>query len=572
MDKTNSYLFVCAIGPVQDFIATARTSHDLEFGSWLLSELSKAGARELSAAPQQLIFPAPGQNLERGSKLSVANKIIAVIEDSPGKIGTNVKRAVEQRLTHIYRETYKKFKGRIDRELAEEQLRDLLEFYWVSVPYPDEREYKLVRAQAEALLAARKNTRDFEPHNGPEGLPKSSLDGVRESVLQDTAKSLGGEDAFYDAYHAGQGEILSGVDLLKRWGKNELRDFESTTDLAAVPFLIKLGEKKESLVQDIRTMLAGYTSQPETEGAMVYVERLVQLIADKDKRGEFRKQFVKIFKNEGINYRPSPYYALLLADGDNMGKLLDAQDSMEKHQDFSRKLSAFAQRAKSIIKNHGGVPVYVGGDDVMTYLPLHTALKCISALNTEFSQAMQVFSFSDDERRHLPSLSGGLIIAHHLTPLNNVLDLARQAEKQAKSVPGKNALVVISSKRGGVNRIASAKLNALIERMEVLIEYARQKQISTGTAYELQKLHQELSHTALSPEAFQREALRIIQRKHKGGSEREVQQEVRQKFEAWFKDKELALDELAQEMIIAGEFVGAYDMADIAMVEKEVQV
>ena len=34
------YLFVCSIGPVQDFIATARKSRDLWFGSWLLSELS----------------------------------------------------------------------------------------------------------------------------------------------------------------------------------------------------------------------------------------------------------------------------------------------------------------------------------------------------------------------------------------------------------------------------------------------------------------------------------------------------------------------------------------------------
>ncbi len=35
-----TYLFLCSIGPVQEFIATARKSRELWFGSWLLSELS----------------------------------------------------------------------------------------------------------------------------------------------------------------------------------------------------------------------------------------------------------------------------------------------------------------------------------------------------------------------------------------------------------------------------------------------------------------------------------------------------------------------------------------------------
>ena len=38
------------IGPVQEFIAAARRSRDLWFGSWLLSELSKAAARGIAAA------------------------------------------------------------------------------------------------------------------------------------------------------------------------------------------------------------------------------------------------------------------------------------------------------------------------------------------------------------------------------------------------------------------------------------------------------------------------------------------------------------------------------------------
>ncbi|MGB2771816.1 MAG: type III-B CRISPR-associated protein Cas10/Cmr2, partial [Anaerolineae bacterium] len=44
------YLFQCAIGPVQDFIATARKSRDLWYGSWMLSELAKAAAKAIADA------------------------------------------------------------------------------------------------------------------------------------------------------------------------------------------------------------------------------------------------------------------------------------------------------------------------------------------------------------------------------------------------------------------------------------------------------------------------------------------------------------------------------------------
>ncbi len=53
--------FILALGPVQDFIATAKRCRDLWFGSWLLSELSKAAAQAVALHPgsnrNALIFP-----------------------------------------------------------------------------------------------------------------------------------------------------------------------------------------------------------------------------------------------------------------------------------------------------------------------------------------------------------------------------------------------------------------------------------------------------------------------------------------------------------------------------------
>ncbi len=66
------YLISVAIGPVQDFIASSRRSRDLWFGSWLLSEISRAAAEFVIEKNGELIFPTD-------LKENVVNKILAII-------------------------------------------------------------------------------------------------------------------------------------------------------------------------------------------------------------------------------------------------------------------------------------------------------------------------------------------------------------------------------------------------------------------------------------------------------------------------------------------------------------
>ena len=79
------YVLQIHIGPVQSFIAAARRSRDLWFGSWLLSELSKAAAKSIAENKGEginaLVFPAPAslEDLAANSALNVANKIVAVV-------------------------------------------------------------------------------------------------------------------------------------------------------------------------------------------------------------------------------------------------------------------------------------------------------------------------------------------------------------------------------------------------------------------------------------------------------------------------------------------------------------
>ena len=98
-------LLLVNLGPVQEFISSARRSRDLWFGSWLLSELSKATARYIveQFGFDALIFPAPGSenDLRANSEFNVTNRILALIDQSPVDIDDEVRQAIQKQLQVI---------------------------------------------------------------------------------------------------------------------------------------------------------------------------------------------------------------------------------------------------------------------------------------------------------------------------------------------------------------------------------------------------------------------------------------------------------------------------------------
>ncbi|VAW30652.1 CRISPR-associated RAMP Cmr2, partial [hydrothermal vent metagenome] len=268
------HLLQIHVGPMQTFIAAARRTRDLWFGSWLMSELSKAVARgiaEQNIAEQnkenQLIFPAPGKtnDLKEGTLLGVSNKIVALVAD-PESAAQAAKYAFDKRFDDLI--TAAKLQSKLDEAVwprANKQLHSLLEFYWVS--YPINGNYPRARAYADALLASRKNCRDFKPVSWDgAGLPKSSLDGRMETVIPKNAS--GNARKMYKRYKAKAGEQLSGVDLLKRLGEAEDKEksrFPSTSHMAAMPLKAKLQAKADDL--DVQAAWQAYlqTLPPEVK-------------------------------------------------------------------------------------------------------------------------------------------------------------------------------------------------------------------------------------------------------------------------------------------------------------------
>ena len=549
------YLFLISIGPVQSFIASARRTRDLWFGSTLLSELARAASiMVVKENPENiLIFPALDfkdlEAFDRGEPINVANKILAHIHQSPQQLADKVLAAINDRLRELRDLAYKGIDdNRFQREIAEAQVNDLIEYLWVALPYK-RNEYAKTRDTLEALMAARKNTRDFASVGWGSTQQKSSIDGQLESVIPADRYPRRGEDEpkrqqkvrfLYSHYKASSAEQLSGVDLLKRLGRlsedisiaSVLTSFPSTSQIAAIPFLLRLNslteeDKKqanmywESYIDQLKrvadapdalmeqTIPPHYPPHPilgRYEGSLLFEDRWVDLVSDtnsvrKGEKAAFLEKAKKALRDffDIVKVHPSPYYAILRADGDHMGKAIDAQakklDGEQAHQRLSLVLSEFAGNVRNIVETqYLGALVYAGGDDVLAFMPLHTVLQCARELQNQFRDKLEPFTFklepSKDNNDISPTLSAGIVVIHHLSSLREALDLAKKAEDRAKDIQDKNkdALAITISKRSGDDYTVVGHWGELDSSLDTLIDFCSTDDIPDGTAYELRDL------------------------------------------------------------------------------------
>ena len=599
----NQKLFICAIGPVQAFIAAARSSRDLAYGSWLLSELAKAAAKALHERGAELIFPAPespDEALEPASPLNVSNRVLAVVEGEPKDWAKTARKAVIARLQTEIRAAFKNAEENLEltfsefiHEHTQQQMADLLKMYWGAAPYP-EGGYPQARKQALWTLEMRKNTRDFGPWEGIPGLPKSALDGFREAVVVVTgANNQNSAKVKRYRKHSHiqvreekppllrEGEALSGVDLFKRLGgyafkppKTVYDGVSSTSDVAAWPLIVGVGEDKaeqwhQRVIQRLREQeVAKEQAKSETLGVYFFVDRAADLITGEGKY-ERQRQFRQVFEQDWDSVlgketpHPHPYYALLVADGDSMGTLIDAQKSEEKHRILSRKMAAFARKAASIVVKHQGYPIYTGGDDVLALLPLHTMLDALAELDQAFGETMQGFVHPNTDGP--PTLSGGLVIAHHLTPLEDVLATAREAEAYAKEKPGKHGLTMVLLRRGGeVVRVRDTWPD-LVRHIRFWAALGQRNVFPRGLPYDLQQLAEFLEPTGLPSEGYQAEVKRVFKQKRERKDEAAwevLEREVNAHFRAARgKHPARLLLQMAYEMRLALEVAKARDIA-----------
>lgn len=523
-------LLLFTFSPVQSFIAEARRAADLYTGSQILVELAKAAADSIGW--DKIIYPA--------SQEDIPNRIVAQVpSDQAAEIAENARRALLGKWSEIAKSAledadnpFHAFIPKGDKtwdDIWSRQTGDnyLWEIYWAASPL-EGREYKQAYEEAERLLTAAKFNRSFQPAEEP-GF-KDSLSGKREALHpqgkdgREFWTGISGEDSDIAPVQIRPNgrERLDAIGVVKRFSRiarekklEGFRHFPSTSSVASADFLKSVeslpeldayNQAAKGLLKKKKYVVRTH-GKWEYDGDLFYAETLTPQRMKNDygltvSEANLRpvaealerlygkaKEAVKSQKDDpSARVKPSPYYAIIVLDGDDMGARIGVCKSADEHRKFSEAIAAFAKEVGTIAKNNYVSVIYNGGDDVLAMAPLSTAFKFAKELAAEF------------KHKTGNTASAGIAVTHHLSPLGAALRTARAAEKAAKAVTGKGAVCVVLHRRSGEPVQMLSKWDDEEGLVSLLIEYFMDDGcLSSKFAYDLTA--DARAGSALPPEA-----------------------------------------------------------------------
>ncbi len=243
---------------------------------------------------------------------------------------------------------------------------------------------------------------------------------------------------------------------------------------------------------------------------------LAQTLHDREEGNRFEG---RLDKNYSTPEDKDKYLAVLMMDGDKMGKLINGETigaTWEKimhpeiyrrltsddfdplyrknwqhifkkypgrlitpsiHAAISEALADFSiYGVHPIVKKHGGRLIYAGGDDVCAILPLENAISAAREIRDFYGSAFKWIHEGNVEdirggwqpqpgkmavllgqAKHI-SISAGLLIFHHKENLKEMIQRAHELlDTRAKDQGGRDALALELKKRSGGSRYLTAK-------------------------------------------------------------------------------------------------------------------
>ena len=146
---------------------------------------------------------------------------------------------------------------------------------------------------------------------------------------------------------------------------------------------------------------------------------------------------------------PSSFYAILLADGDGLGRLVS--DPAIGGEVVSRSLARFTEHIGDLVRKHDGVAVYAGGDDVLGIFPVKSALECAEALRESYRDAF-LAELGSENRLTSATLSAAIVFAQIRFPLGQAIEAVhRLLDDVAKDGNGRNSLAASVLKPNGLH-------------------------------------------------------------------------------------------------------------------------
>ncbi|WP_244299757.1 type III-B CRISPR-associated protein Cas10/Cmr2 [Rubrobacter xylanophilus] len=485
------------LGPVQGFVSQARRTRDLWSGSFLLSYLSGQAMRAVLDGGGKIAFP------DVGGQTNVTDPLLAAImrrplsTDENPQIGSLPNRfkaevpddfdpkrcrdAVQSGWKGIADVVWERYvapvaeHGNGTKEIWERQVESFWEMSWVSGEDPGDR-------SDQRWLDLRKNWRTHHPPAEP-GDKCTLMGNWQEISGYVRARKRKSQDAFWNALRQESGELnlgeherLCAIALIKRlfpgvaeevigW-KLEAGTWPSTPYMAAVPWIEEAHERSEAkeylcILEEDGTprwafgeydtklpCLRGAGRFAKLDGNLFHKTALDNERAMPELSAQKREKLLDVLSklNRAVGHPASPFYALLLMDGDRLGSLL--QHDQIDPKDVSRALARFTEGVDEIVGEHCGRTVYAGGDDVLALLPLDRALSAAEKLRERFLK-----SFDDvlgvrrpkgeDGEPLRTTISAGLVFAHYNTTLRSVMREAhRLLDEVAKDKNGRDSLAV----------------------------------------------------------------------------------------------------------------------------------
>ncbi len=488
----NKYLIGFSVSPVQSFILQSRKTQDLYNASRFLSLISEKILNDLKSVGASIVFPCFDEDANKKTS-GVPNRILAILEEDDEKIDELLK-TIKSNSSKFIREQGEKvldkifsgtdWKDTYMEDIFTRQIGNYFDVSYAAVRMDDN--YEKTYEKLGSIMSALKLSRLFE-QTKEEGI-KCNLCGEREVLhfdkfsgsIRDMRKSLMETSKKISVdiqYLFKENENLCSIGTLKRAihkinSDNFIDGFPSTADVALSNVLnvdikgIKNYESElnkfinkffgirnnnselfyyENLTESYFIKNFGATKQPLSEGEIKNLRKL-----NKELRETLKKKNIHLQK----------YYAVLMLDGDHMGKWMSGEyageeNDLKKVQSaISKRLLEFNKKIYSYFNKHKeyGTLVYAGGDDVLAFVNINTIFDVIKDIKKMYPDG-----FVSDETEK-PTCSIGVCIAHYKEPLSIVMDKAREMEKKAKEEGGRNTFAfAIINKSGNYNEFVGDK-------------------------------------------------------------------------------------------------------------------
>lgn len=509
--NNNTHYFHFTLGPVQGFVSQARRTRDFWAGSFILSWLAAVAIQAVKYQKGEVKFPQPDDNYmawlvgegkeNRPTQGSIPNRfkgMVAAVDPNnfnPDAVVASVQEAWKALADKVWEEDLGDISPASETaRIWERQIPNFWDMSWVITQ--DEND--------SSALDKRKNWRSYTPPQEP-GVKCAMMDGWQE-LSGEISPNRADMNKFWNSVHENgrygmksdlaENEVLCAIAFVKRRFSRHFHKLDHTMKqgwqlkgwkvpsavpsvayMAAVHWLEQVmleadpdklrtfhdaaadltdGEYGEwdTRIRCLDTLAnkKGFHRLCSLDGNVFFESALENrnIFKDAIKAKKVLNALKEIYQSADIA-KPSPFYAILLMDGDSLGSHMSNPDL---HYSITQGLADFTQKVPEIVHTHNGFLIYAGGDDVLAILPLEDAILCAAALRKHYLDCFkeQPHSDSKNHRHYIPTtLSGAIEFAHIKMPLTKVLkDAHHLLDEVAKDGRGRDALAIRVWKPGGL--------------------------------------------------------------------------------------------------------------------------